>query len=151
MAERSLLRRTGDCRVKLDPDMLERLEKLAKAYGFPVATMAAMAIGEWVNGKEQSAAHQRMLMVDVGRRIAGDLGQMFQELSESPEALEQVNAAWASQCADQTVAKQDGVLSEGGFGIGGSSHHGKQRNHSPCWSMAAKNQETKKNPFPAAV
>ena len=46
MAERSLLRRTGDCRVKLDPDMLERLEKLAKAYGFPVATMAAMAIGE---------------------------------------------------------------------------------------------------------
>lgn len=34
-----------------------------------------------------------MLMVDVGRRIAGDLGQMFRELSESPEALEQVNAA----------------------------------------------------------
>ena len=93
MGERSLLRRTGDCRVKLDPDMLERLEKLAKAYGFPVATMAAMAIGEWVNGKEQSAAHQRMLMVDVGRRIAGDLGQMFQELGESPEAMEQVNAA----------------------------------------------------------
>ena len=34
-----------------------------------------------------------MLMVDVGRRIAGDLGQMFQGLGESPETMEQVNAA----------------------------------------------------------
>ena len=41
MAEKESVRRTGDCRVKLAPSMMERLESLAELYGMPSATFAA--------------------------------------------------------------------------------------------------------------
>lgn len=78
-------RRTGDCRIKLAPDMMERLEALAKANGFPVATMAAVAVGEWVNTKEQAQRNQRMLMLDVGRQIGGGMQKMFEAMADDPE------------------------------------------------------------------
>lgn len=86
MEDREVTRRTGDCRIKLAPDMLARLEELARAYGFPVATMAAVAVAEWVNGKEQQARNQRMMLLDVGRQVGGRLGELFQSVADSPEA-----------------------------------------------------------------
>ena len=85
MEEKGLMRRTGDCRIKLAPDMYERLETLAKAHGFPLATMAAVAVAEWVNTKEQAASNQRMMLLDIGRKMAGDMGKMFETMADSPE------------------------------------------------------------------
>jgi hypothetical protein len=85
MEEKGLTRRTGDCRIKLAPDMYERLETLAKAHGFPLATMAAVAVAEWVITKEQTAKNQRMMLMDIGRQMAGDVGKMFEAMADSPE------------------------------------------------------------------
>lgn len=85
MEEKGLTRRTGDCRIKLAPDMYERLETLAKAHGFPLATMAAVAVADWVNSKEVAAKNQRMLMLEVGRQMAGDVAKMFEAMADSPE------------------------------------------------------------------
>lgn len=113
MEEKEQTRRTGDCRIKLAPDMLARLEELARAYGFPVATMAAVAVAEWVNGKEQQAKNQRMMLLDVGRQVGGQLGELFQAMSDSPEA----------QAAIDTVAQglsSNGVLKPPPQALGGS-------------------------------
>lgn len=100
MEDRETTRRTGDCRIKLAPDMLARLEELAKSYGFPVATMAAVAVAEWVNGKEQQAKNQRMMLLDVGRQVGGQLGELFQAMADSPDALAQADTV-ASSLAEQ--------------------------------------------------
>lgn len=103
MEEREQTRRTGDCRIKLAPDMLARLEELARAYGFPVATMAAVAVAEWVNGKEQQAKNQRMMLLDLGRNVGGQIGEILQAVADSPEA----QATFDSVA--QNIALQGGV------------------------------------------
>lgn len=85
MEDRALTRRTGDCRIKLAPDMYDRLESLAKSHGFPLATMAAVAVADWVNSKELAAKNQRMLMLDIGRQLVGEASKMFEAMADSPE------------------------------------------------------------------
>lgn len=85
MADKEFVRRTGDVRIKLAPEMRERLDVIAQAYGFPLATMAAVAVAEWVNSKEQNSKNQRMMLMDVGRQLGGQLGQMMDTLAASPE------------------------------------------------------------------
>jgi predicted transcriptional regulator len=85
MEEKGLTRRTGDCRIKLAPDMYDRLDLLAKAHGFPMATMAAVAVADWVNSKELAARNQRMLMLDIGRQLVGEASKMFEAMADSPD------------------------------------------------------------------
>lgn len=84
MAEKEFVRRTGDVRIKLAPEMRERLDSIAQSYGFPLATMAAVAVAEWVNTKEQNSKNQQMMLMDVGRQLGGQLGQVLSTLSDSP-------------------------------------------------------------------
>ena len=62
-------RRTDNVRVKLAPDMMERLERMASNYGMPTATLCAFAIAEWLAGKENNLALSRMAVMDMGRKI----------------------------------------------------------------------------------
>ena len=103
MDEKVLTRRTGDCRIKLAPDMYDRLEVIAKAHGFPLATMAAVAVAEWVNTKEQAAKNQRMMLLDIGRQMAGDAAKMFETLADSPEALEAIGKVSAQAQGQLTL------------------------------------------------
>lgn len=59
MAEKENLRRTGDCRIKLAPEMLKRLEVMAEHYGMPMATLAAFAVAEWVGEQEHKISMMR--------------------------------------------------------------------------------------------
>ena len=85
MAEKDFVRRTGDVRIKLAPEMRERLDVIAQAYGFPLATMAAVAVAEWVNSKEQNVKNQEMMMMDVGRQVGGQMAGLLKALGDSPE------------------------------------------------------------------
>jgi predicted transcriptional regulator len=49
-------RRVDSMRVRLSPDMNERFDKLADAYGFPPATLAAFAISRFVQQEENNRA-----------------------------------------------------------------------------------------------
>lgn len=85
MAEKESLRRTGDVRIKLAPGMLERLEKMADAYGMPPATLAAFALAEWINGKEHGVTLARMSVMDMSRKMAGPLQAAIEQIANSPE------------------------------------------------------------------
>ena len=92
MVDTTARRRTSDCRVKLDPKMLERLETIAVSNGFPVATMAAVAIAEWVNLKEQAARNQQMAILDFARRSGGQMEDIFKAILSDPDAMQVINS-----------------------------------------------------------
>lgn len=85
MAEKEFVRRTGDCRIKLSPDMLHRLEKMADTYGMPSATLAAFAVAEWLNQKEAGLAMSRMAVMDIGRKVGGAIEEQLAQLVNDPE------------------------------------------------------------------
>ena len=76
-------RRTDNVRVKLAPDMMERLERMAGNYGMPTATLCAFAIAEWVTGKENNLAMSRMAVMDMGRKMGGQIGDMISQMADS--------------------------------------------------------------------
>lgn len=72
-------RRTGSIRVRLSPEMLDRLEALAKRYGMPVSTLAAFAIARFVQSEEMN----RMVVMDTARQQVKALeGQITDERME---------------------------------------------------------------------
>lgn len=81
----STTRRTDNVRVKLAPDMMERVERMACNYGMPTATLCAFAIAEWVAGKENNLALARMSVMDIGRKVGGQVSDIIQQILESPE------------------------------------------------------------------
>ena len=85
MAEKESVRRTGDCRIKLAPVMMERLERMADLYGMPSATLAAFALAEWINQKDNTLSLSRMAVMDIGRKVGGAIEEQLKDLAESPE------------------------------------------------------------------
>lgn len=88
MAADENVRRTGDCRVKLAPDLLDRLEVIANSYGMPTATLAAFAIAEWVNQKESTARNAKLGVVEAARKMGMDMSQV----EITPELVSQCTA-----------------------------------------------------------
>lgn len=70
------VRRTGDLRVKLAPDMLARLEAMATAYGMPGATFAAFAIADFINRQDNNQKLTRMAVLDMARNFGIDEKQL---------------------------------------------------------------------------
>lgn len=106
-------RRTDNVRVKLAPDMMERLERMAGNYGMPTATLCAFAIAEWVTGKENNLAMSRMAVMDMGRKMSGQIGDIISQVAESPE-FDQI-VGQASVALSQTNLPLDGEAKpEGG-------------------------------------
>lgn len=85
MAEKESVRRTGDCRIKLAPMMMERLEKMADLYGMPSATLAAFALAEWINQKDNALQLGRMAVMDIGRKVGGAIEEQLREVVDSQE------------------------------------------------------------------
>jgi hypothetical protein len=111
--ERVSIRRTEEVRLKLGPEMLVRLSALAEAHGFPLATMAAVAVSEWVVTKEQAAANQRMMLMDIGRKMGGEFQKMMDGIANDPEALATATGI-AEKARDQLEIPLDGSGSVGG-------------------------------------
>jgi phage portal protein BeeE len=89
------IRRTGDLRVKLAPDMLARVEKMASEYGMPGATFAAFAIASYINQQENNQKYTRMAVLDATRNSMPsglDLEQLIgQIMPVMAQALSQEN------------------------------------------------------------
>jgi len=76
--------RTESVRVKLSPQMSQKLEGLAVEHGMPTSTLAAFAISHWINDQEQKAKMQKLAILDASRRMAE---------SFDPERMEKALAA----------------------------------------------------------
>jgi hypothetical protein len=79
-------------RVKLSPEMLDRVEKMAADYGMPSATFCAFAVGDFVRRSEQQAQLGRMAVMDAARR-SGDA------MDISDERLERIFSAMLPEIA----------------------------------------------------
>ena len=69
-----MTQRTQAFRLKLSPEMSERLSVLAKNYGMPDSTLAAFALAEFVNRQELQERAMKMAILDMSRR-ATDLDE----------------------------------------------------------------------------
>lgn len=99
------IRRTGDLRVKLAPEMLARVEAMATAYGMPGATFAAFAIADFVNRADQQVKLQRMAVMDMARSSGID-----QEAME--RALEAALPAVAKALGQENLPLEHGAASD---------------------------------------
>lgn len=96
------IRRTGDLRVKLAPEMMTRLENMATLYGMPGATFAAFAIADYINRHETNQRMARMAVMDVARQ-AGDAMTM------SDEQMEKIFGPMVAEIAKQQALTQQNL------------------------------------------
>ena len=72
--------RTDSVRIKLSPEMLLRVEKIAEGYGMPTATLAAFAVAQFVQQQEAAASMTRLAALEMARSAVG--AEFPQELIE---------------------------------------------------------------------
>lgn len=86
-------KRSDTLRIRLAPDVLERLEQVAERHGFPVASYAAFAIGRHLVDQENQLSAMRMGVIEASRRSVDtvleqvDIGGMLQSLEAAQVAL----------------------------------------------------------------
>jgi hypothetical protein len=107
MAMEQTINRTDSVRVKLAPQMLERVEKLATDFGMPVATLCAFAVAEWVRQKDQNVAIARMAVMDAARRTVDQSPKM------DDEAMERMLGPAVEAMLKQMTAQQSLPLDRG--------------------------------------
>lgn len=101
------IRRTGDLRVKLAPEMLARLEAMATDYGMPGATFAAFAIADFINKQENTKRLTSMAVLDATRRA----GEQMPELSD--DRLEKIFAPMIAAIAQEAALSQKNLPLDG--------------------------------------
>ena len=78
--------------VRLSPEMFSRLQVVADEMGMSPSTVAAVAVGEYVNAKARLAVQLEKTV----QASAAEVGKMFESLMANPAALSQIVAAVAS-------------------------------------------------------
>lgn len=68
------MQRTEALRLKLSPDMMERLSRRALVFGMPEATLAAFAVADFLTRQETQDNMVRLAAVEMARR-ATDLDE----------------------------------------------------------------------------
>lgn len=86
-------RRTVEVRLKLSPALAEEFAALAESRGLLPATLGAVVVGEYVEANRQKAQIQRMVAVDMSKRLSDFsfneevLGRAIVEAMQQPELL----------------------------------------------------------------
>jgi len=78
-------RRSVEVRVKLSPALADEFNSIAEGRGLLPATLAAVALGEYVERHRQQASISRMVAMDASKRMA--------DYMSNPEAMGQSMAA----------------------------------------------------------
>jgi predicted transcriptional regulator len=78
-------RRSVEVRVKLSPALAEEFSTIAEGRGLLPATLAATALGEYVERHRQQAVIARLVALDASKRMAASMSD--------PEAMAKVMAA----------------------------------------------------------
>lgn len=90
-------RRSVEVRVKLSPALADAFNSIAEARGLLPATLAAYALGEYVERHEQQASVTRMMALDASRRMAevftdeAKLGKLLSTALSHPEVAKLIS------------------------------------------------------------
>lgn len=93
------IRRTGDVRVKLAPEMMNRLSAIALDYGMPEATFAAFAIADFINRQENAKRLTSMAVLDVTRRASD-------QMEMNDDQMQKIFGPMIAEIAKQTSLSQ---------------------------------------------
>ncbi len=84
-------RRSVEVRVKLSPALADAFNSIAEARGLLPATLAACALGEYVERHQQQASVSRMVALDTSKRMSeaftdpAQLGKLLSVALSLPE------------------------------------------------------------------
>lgn len=96
-------RRSVEVRVKLSQGLSDEFSAIAEARGLLPATLAAAALGEYVERHRQQASISRMVALDASRRIADvftdadTLGRLMASTLSEPSVVAPINDLKASE------------------------------------------------------
>lgn len=91
MEEAGDIRRTVSLRIRVSPEMGERLEAVSARYGMPPSTFCAFAIGRAVQQEEDNMRLSRMAVMDLVRRQGENVAGVL-----SDEAIDRMLAGAAA-------------------------------------------------------
>lgn len=63
------IKRSDTLRVKVSPDMNERLDRLSQMLGLPPSTLAALAVGNWVANQERGFGIAEQMAEVIGNQL----------------------------------------------------------------------------------
>lgn len=69
------IKRSNDLRVKVSPDMVERITRLSVILSLPPATLAALAVGTWVANQERALGATERMVDAIGQQFGGEMGE----------------------------------------------------------------------------
>ena len=96
-------RRSVEVRVKLSPSLSDEFSAIAEGRGLLPATLAAVALGEYVERHRQQASIARMVALDASKRMAdvftdGDkLGKLIGAAMGDPVVVSLIHDLKASE------------------------------------------------------
>lgn len=70
MVGKVVQRRSEELRVKLVPDLAAEFASIASSRGLLPATLAAVALGEYVERYRRETSVQRMVALDMSKRVS---------------------------------------------------------------------------------
>lgn len=89
--------RTESVRLKLSPEMVARLGRLAGSHGMPASTIAAYGLAAWVNQQENALKLSRLAAVEMARALQGSLVDADKALgSAMPEIVASMTRAMSA-------------------------------------------------------
>lgn len=68
------IKRSDVLRVKVSPDMNERITRLAGLLGLPPSTLAALAVGNWVANQERALGAVDRMAESIGNSLGDEIG-----------------------------------------------------------------------------
>ena len=71
MEVKEKVRRVEKVAIMFSPDMKDRIDKIAVAFGMPPSTLCSFAVASWVQSQENQLAMARMAVMQMARQ-AGD-------------------------------------------------------------------------------
>jgi hypothetical protein len=68
------IKRSDTLRIKVSPDMHERITRLSTILSLPPSTLAALAVGTWVANQERALGAAERMVDAIGQQFVGEVG-----------------------------------------------------------------------------
>ena len=69
------IKRSDTLRIKVSPDMNERITRLSTILSLPPSTLAALAVGTWVANQERALGATERMVDAIGQQFGGEMGE----------------------------------------------------------------------------
>ena len=78
MATRAI-KRSDTLRIKVSPDMIERITRLSVILSLPPSTLAALAVGHWVASQERSLGATERMVEAIGNQLGEGMAEELKQ------------------------------------------------------------------------